>query len=195
MGMSRRMWAVDVEGSGKSPPEIVELAIAEMDDLELTGLRKHWRFKPKNGISPIAARIHGIRDDDVVDAPDLEDVADDILMWLENSPIIGHNVKVEINLLTDALTDWMPIAAYDTLRVARRLLPNEEKHGLEHVGSKLGLIASASKIAGGEAHSAPFDAVLSALLLEHMLRDRSDEERREILLDADVLGGAQGKLL
>ncbi|MGR3271772.1 3'-5' exonuclease [Thalassococcus profundi] len=193
--MSKRMWAVDVEGSGKSPPEIVELAIAEMDNFKLTGRRMHWRFKPKNGISPIAARIHGIWDDDVVDAPELEDAADDILMWLEDRPIIGHNVKVEVDLLTEALSGWVPIAAYDTLRVARRLLPNEEKHGLEHLGSKLGLTASASKIAGGKAHSAPFDAVLSALLLEHMLRKRSEGDRREILLDADILGGAQGKLL
>ena len=69
--MNEIMWAVDVEGSGKSPPEIVELAIAEMKGLTLTGRRKHWRFKPKKGISPMASHIHGIWDEDVVDAPDI----------------------------------------------------------------------------------------------------------------------------
>ena len=193
--MIERMWAVDVEGSGKSPPEIVELAIAEVDGLCLTGRRKHWRLKPKYGISPIVSRIHGIWDEDVSDAPDLEDIADDVLMWLEDKPIIGHNVKVEVELLKEAFKEWQPVAAYDTLKLARRLLPFEEKHGLEHLGSKLGLSASAADVTGGEAHSAPFDAVLSALLFEFLLHDRSEIDRHTILRDADILGGAQGRLL
>lgn len=193
--MSEKMWAVDVEGSGKSPPEIVELAIAEMEGLTLTGRSKHWRFRPKNGISPIAARIHGIWDEDVADAPDLEDVVDDVLLWLEDKAIVGHNVKVEVDILSQVLEGWEPLAAYDTLKIARRLLPAEEKHGLEHLGSKLGLSRQAGEITGGKAHSAPFDAVLSALLLDHMLRDRAEDDRRAILADADILGSAQGSLL
>lgn len=189
------MWAVDVEGSGKSPPEIVELAIAEMEGLTLTGHSKHWRFRPKNGISPIASRIHGIWDEDVADAPEFEDVVDDVLLWLEDKPIVGHNVKVEVDILSQALEGWEPAAAYDTLKIARRLLPAEQKHGLEHLGSKLGLSPEAGKITGGKAHSAPFDAVLSALLLDHMLRDQTEHDRRSILADADILGRAQNSLL
>ncbi|OUI80275.1 DNA polymerase III subunit epsilon [Acetobacter tropicalis] len=189
------MWAVDVEGSGKSPPEIVELAIAEMEGLTLTGRSKHWRFRSKNGISPIASRIHGIWDEDVGDAPEFEDVVDDVLLWLEDKPIVGHNVKVEVDILSQALEGWKPAAAYDTLKIARRLLPAEEKHGLEHLGSKLGLSLEAGKITGGKAHSAPYDAVLSALLLDHMLRDQTEHDRRSILADADILVSAQGSLL
>lgn len=193
--MNDRMWAVDVEGSGKSPPEIVELAIAEMEGLALTGRSKHWRFKPKNGISPIASRIHGIWENDVSDAPELEDVVDDIVLWLEDKPIVGHNVKVEVDILTSALEGWDPAAAYDTLKIARRLLPAEESHGLEHLGSKLNLSPEAEKISGGKAHSAPFDAILSALLLRHLLRDRTEVDLRAILVDADILDSAQGSLL
>lgn len=193
--MSKIMWAVDVEGSGKSPAEIVELAIAEMEGLTLTGRSKHWRFRPKNGISPIASRIHGIWDEDVADAPEFEDVVDDVLLWLEDKPIVGHNVKVEVDILSQALEGWEPAAAYDTLKIARRLLPAEQKHGLEHLGSKLGLSPEAGKITDGKAHSAPFDAVLSALLLDHMLRDQTEHDRRSILADADILGRAQGSLL
>lgn len=193
--MTDIMWAVDVEGSGKSPPEIVELAIAEMKGLTLTGRCKHWRFRPKNGISPMAARIHGIWDEDVADAPDLEDVVDDVLLWLENKPIVGHNVKVEVDILSQALEGWEPAAAYDTLKIARRLLPAEDKHGLEHLGTNLGLSTRAGKITGGKAHSALFDAVLSALLLNHMLGNRTADDRRAILSDANILGSAQGSLL
>jgi DNA polymerase-3 subunit epsilon len=193
--MTGRMWAIDVEGSGKTPPEIVELAIVQMDSLKLTHVTKHWRLHPKNGISPAVSRIHGIWEEDVAAAPEIEDIADDLLMWLEDLPIVGHNVRVELELLGRALDDWRPTAAFDTLRIARRLLPNEEKHGLEHLGAALGLEAAAAAATGGAAHSAPYDAVMSALLLVHLLEPLSDGERAQILAEADVLRGAQGSLL
>ena len=193
--MFGRMWAVDVEGSCMTPPEMVELAIAEMDDLRLTGRRKHWRFKPKNGISPIAARIHGIWDNDVADAPELEDVVDDVLLWLEDLPIVGHNVRVELSMLSGILEDWQPSAAYDTLKLARRLLPREEKYGLEYLGGKLGLAAQAVAMTGGNPHSAPYDAVVSALLMIHLLEPLTESERRTAIIDSDILNSAQGTLI
>jgi DNA polymerase-3 subunit epsilon len=193
--MTGRMWAVDVEGSGRTPPEIVELAIVEMDGLKLTHTRKHWRLHPKNGISSAVSRIHGIWEEDVRAEPEIEDIADDLMMWLDDLPIVGHNVRVELELLGRVLDDWKPAAAFDTLRVARRLLPNEEKHGLEHLGTVLGLEAAAAAATGGTAHSAPYDAVLSALLLIHLLGPLSDGERAQVLSEADVLRGAQGSLL
>ena len=193
--MGTRMWAVDVEGSGRSPPEIVELAIAEVEGLKLTGRRKHWRFRPANGISPIASRIHGIWDRDVADAPELEDVADDILELLAGMPIVGHNVRVEVKILTDALPDWKPSAAYDTLRLARGLLPDQPKHGLEHLGTTLGLDELAARETGGAAHSAPYDAAMSALLMARLLDPLTDAERVAALRDADILHQPQGSLL
>lgn len=193
--MSRRMWAIDVEGNGGSPPEIVELAIVEMEGFKLTGRHKHWRFKPKGGITPAVSRIHGIWEHDVADAPDIEDVVDDVLEWLEDTPVVGHNVRVELDIIGRAIDDWKPTAAIDTLRVARRLLPNEKKHGLEHLGTLLELNEAASRATGGAIHSAPFDAALSAILLDHLLAPLSDADRQAVLDDADILSKRQGLLL
>lgn len=193
--MNQRMWAVDVEGNGGSPAEIVELAIVEMEGLQLTGRHKHWRFKPKGGITPIVSRLHGIWERDVADAPEIEDVVDDVLEWLEDAPIVGHNVRVELEIIGRAMEDWRPPAAFDTLRVARRLLPNEKKHGLEHLGSTLGLIDAARAAAGGGSHSAPFDAALAAILLKHFLAPLSEVERQAAMDDADILRVQQGSLL
>lgn len=193
--MNHRMWAVDVEGNGGSPPEIVELAIVEMEGLALTGQHKHWRFKPKGGITPVVSRIHGIWERDVADAPDLEDVVDDIFELLEDVPIVGHNVRVELDIIGRAIPDWRPAAAIDTLRVARRLLPNEKKYRLEHLGTVLGLVDKAAAATGGVAHSAPFDAALSAILLDHLLSPLADADRQAVLEDADILRKQQGSLL
>lgn len=193
--MIQRMWAVDVEGNGGSPAEIVELAIVEMDGLRLTGRHKHWRFRPKGGISPIVSRIHGIWDRDVADAPEIEDVADDVLGWLEDAPIVGHNVRVELETMGRSMEAWRPSAAFDTLRVARQLLPEEKKHGLEHLGTTLDLLDAAAAATGGAPHSAPFDAALSAILLERLLAPLTEARREAVLADADVLRVRQGTLL
>ena len=192
----KRMWAVDVEGNGANPPEIVELGIVEMDDLQLTGNVKHWQFRPEHEITPSVSRIHGITNDDVADAPPIEDVIDDILLWLEESPIVGHNVRVELEALSRVLPDWKPAAAYDSLKVARALLPNEEKFGLERLGDVLGLNDAASlAVGGGAAHSGPYDAAMSAILLERLLSPLPQTERDKILMDADILNSRQGTLL
>lgn len=193
--MSRRMWAIDVEGNGGSPPEIVELAIVEMKGLSLTGRVKQWRIKPRGGITPMVSRIHGIWARDVANAPELEDVVDDILDWIEDAPVVGHNVKVELDVIGRAIPDWKPTSAIDTLRIARRLLPEEKKHGLEHLGNLLGLIDRAAAATGGGTHSAPFDATLCAILLDHLLQPLSEADRQAVLLDADILRKQHGSLL
>lgn len=193
--MKQRMWAVDVEGNGGSPAEIVELAIVELDDFKLTGRHKNWLFKPKVGITPIVSRIHGIWDEDVAGAPEIEDVVDDILEWLGDAPIVGHNVRVELEIIGRAIEDWSPTAAFDTLRVARRLLPNEKKHGLQHLGTTLGLMEAARTATGGASHSAPFDAALSAILLQRLLAPLSDPIRQAVLDDADILRVQQESFL
>jgi DNA polymerase III epsilon subunit-like protein len=195
MAMNQRMWAVDVEGNGRSPAEIVELAIVEMQGLQLTGRHKHWRFKPKSGITAFVSRIHGIWERDVADAPEIEDVADDVLEWLEDAPIVGHNVRVDLEIIGREIEDWHPSAAFDTLRVARKLLPHEKKHGLEHLGTALGLMDAAGAATGGASHSAPFDAALSAILLEHLLAPLPEAQRLAVMADADILQVKQGSLL
>ncbi len=193
--MINRAWAVDVEGSGNSPPEIIELSIAEMDDFKLTGRRKTWRVRPERGISPIAARIHGIHDRDVEDAPSIEEVANDILEWLGSDAIAGHNVRVELDAIAQVTDGWEPTAAYDTLKLARRLLPEQDKHGLERLGKALKLDVVAAGITGRQSHSAEYDAVLSALLLDHVLGKLADADRKAELEACDITRNTQGSLL
>lgn len=190
-----RRWAVDLEGNGKNPAEIVELAVVELHGLSQTGLRKHWQFKPRNGISPIVSRIHGIWDDDVAMAPDIEDVADDILELIGDDPIIGHNVRVELDLLGAVMPEWKPAGAIDTLKLAKTYLPSQPKHGLEALGLELGLAIAASDLVEGRAHSAPFDAVVTALLFERLLAPLPEPERETAMLNADILHVRQASLL
>jgi hypothetical protein len=72
-------------------------------------------------------------------------------------PIIHHRVGRASTARLGA-QGWRPTPAFDTLRVARRQLPNLDKHGLEYLAAALGLEAAAEAVEGS-VHSAPYDAV------------------------------------
>lgn len=116
MGMSwEKVWVVDVEGNGATPPEIIEIALLELIDLEPTGRAFHWLIKPNESISAAVTRIHGLTDADVAGAPTIDDVAEDILTWTDGGVIVGHNVRVELEVISRSIPEWQPSAAIDTL--------------------------------------------------------------------------------
>ena len=119
-----RVWVVDVEGSGGTPPEIVEMAMLELVDLKITGRQRHWLIRPDRPIEPAATRIHRLTNADVADAPSIGDIADDLLLLLDETPIVGHNVRVEVDIISRSIPEWTPCVAIDTLKLARALRPS-----------------------------------------------------------------------
>jgi len=192
---SERFWVIDVEGSGSSPPEIVELAMLQIDRLVLTENKRHWFVRPENGIKPAATRIHGLTDDDVVGSPDIADIADDIITWIEDTPIVGHNVKIEVDILSRSLPDWKPSSAIDTLKLAKILKPGLASYGLANLGIEIGLADEAANRTGAKHHSALYDATLTALLMIHLLSPLPVDEQRRALMEANILDPRQGSLL
>ncbi len=190
-----QFWVIDVEGNGQQPPEIVELAMVKVVNLEVTPNVRHWFIRPKLPISPYASRIHGLTDEDVLDAPSLMDIEDDLMTWLEGAAIVGHNVKVEFDILRRGLPDWAPAMVVDTLRLARALLPDLSSHSLERVGEALGRTEEATRRSARHHHSALFDATLTALVFVDLARLALRAGRADLLAEADLLGSAQPKLL
>lgn len=192
---SGRFWVIDVEGSGGSPPEIVELAMLQIDGLVLTENKRHWFVRPEHGIQPAATRIHGLTDDDVIGAPSIEDIAEDIVVWIEDVPIVGHNVKIEVDILARSIPEWEPKAAIDTLKLAKQLKPGLASYGLANLGKEFGLADDAARLTGEKHHSALYDATLTALLLIHLLAPLDAVERQTALVEANILDPKQGSLL
>jgi DNA polymerase III epsilon subunit-like protein len=190
-----RYWVIDVEGSGGYPPEIVELAMLQIDRLVLTENKRHWFVRPEHGIQPAATRIHGLTDDDVVGSPEIADIADDIVTWIEDTPIVGHNVKIEVEILSRSIPDWKPKSAIDTLKLTKILKPGLASYGLPNLGVEFGLADEAANRTGAKHHSALYDATLTALLMIHLLSPLTIDERRRVLTEANILNPRQGSLL
>jgi DNA polymerase-3 subunit epsilon len=188
-------WVVDVEGNGGTPPEIVELAMVQVAEGEVTPKQRHYFIRPENPISPHVTRIHGITNEDVAGAPTFSDIADDLLGWLEGAAIVGHNVKVEVDILARSLDGWAPAMAIDTLRLSRLVLPHLTSHSLESVGEALGRTAEARRRSGQGHHAALFDATLTALVFIDLAARARDAGRPDLVREADILGSSQGRLL
>jgi DNA polymerase III epsilon subunit family exonuclease len=188
-------WAVDVEGNGGSPPEIVEIGLIQIIGRCRLGRSFHWLVKPVQPISSAVSRIHGLTDADVRSAPSIEDIGDDLLTWLDGATIVGHNVKVEVDIISRSLSGWLPKRAFDTLLLARLLRPGLPSYSLERLAVQFGLGSSPMLPSGRGHHSALHDAALAATLMIDLLTGLSDRDATDYLDRCDILSGRQVKLL
>ena len=166
--MPQTRWVLDLEGNGANPNEPIEIGMVEMIDWELTGRMHAWRFKPMLPVTYHANRVHGISNKDLRNCPRFEEQADEIKAILGDHAIVGHSVSVELHMLEPRLEGWRPSCAYDTLKIAKRLLPDQRHHKLQVLCEQFDLIDQTTNLTGMKQHSGLFDAVATALLLQKL---------------------------
>lgn len=88
---------VDVEGNGQQPPDLVELAVVPIVG-GVIGEPSSWLVRPDKPITPFARKIHGITNDQLVDAPVFGDIEDEVLRALDGAALIAHNALVTARL-------------------------------------------------------------------------------------------------
>ena len=138
---SLRYVVVDVEGNGQQPPDLVELAVVPIVG-GVIGEPVSWLVRPQRPITPIAARIHGLTNEDVADAPSLRGHRGDVLLALTARRVVAHNAHVDVGVLRRELRGWECPEVFDTLKLARRLLPGQMSY-------RLGALVEAFKLAEG----------------------------------------------
>lgn len=156
---------VDVEGNGQQPPDLVELAAVPIRSGAI-GEPVSWLVRPDRPIRCYATRIHGLTNQDVDNAPCFADVADQVRRALEADALVAHNAHVDVGVLQRHLGDWECPEVFDTLKLAKRLVPNQ-------VSFKLGSLVEAFKLAEGlpdglNPHRATYDALVAARLFVMM---------------------------
>lgn len=152
---------VDVEGNGRQPPDLVELAAVPIVG-GVIGEPMGWLVKPETSIKHFATRIHGLTNKDVADCPPFEDITGNVLAALNADALVAHNAHVDLGVLRRKLTGWEPPEVFDTLKLARRLVPGQDSY-------KLGSLVEAFSLAEGlpddlSPHRATYDALVAARL-------------------------------
>lgn len=133
-----RYAVVDVEGNGRQPPDLVELAVVPIIGGTIMQ-PKSWLVRPDTPISYVATRIHGITNQQLIDAPVFSDVEAEICQVLDNTALIAHNAHVDVRLLRHKLGGWECPEVFDTLKLARRLMPEREIYKLGALATALSL--------------------------------------------------------
>lgn len=179
---------VDVEGNGQQPPDLVELAVVPIV-AGVIGEARSWLVRPDQPITPLARRIHGITNEQVAEGPVFADIKDDVLSGLDVPALIGHNAHVDVGVLRRKLGNWRCPEVFDTLRLARRLLPDANSY-------KLGALVEAFKLAEGlpdelTPHRATYDVLVTTRLF---VRLATPPDTRPLSLEelrGDSPGGGQ----
>ncbi|MDO4179405.1 MAG: 3'-5' exonuclease [Phascolarctobacterium sp.] len=163
---------LDLETTGFSPEscEIIEFGgIKVINGKEIESLSV--LICPKHGISQEITNITGIDNKIVKNAPSLEAVLPEILAYIGDSIIVGHNVNFDINFLYEASMQIMgkPLTNdfLDTMRLSKKLYPDMKHHRLSDLVKKF-------QVGDYVEHRALDDARQTLACLKRMKADMED---------------------
>jgi DNA polymerase-3 subunit epsilon len=103
---STRFVVIDTETTGLhvySGDEIVSIAMLELQGLAPTGREFNSLVNPRCPISQTSVEIHGIRDVDVKDAPDMDGLIGEVIDFIGEGVIVGHHINFDLRFLNKTL--------------------------------------------------------------------------------------------
>ncbi len=180
--LDRSLCFVDLETTGTDPAtdRIVEISVLRFDPDGSRDARTR-RVNPERPIPAEATAIHGIRDEDVRDAPSFRRIARGLLEFLGDSDLAGFNVRrFDIPLLDREFRD----CGHDLGLARRRVV---DVMTIFHRREPRDLSAAVRFYLGrehGGAHGAEADVEASAQVLEAQLERYPDLPRTVAGLDA-----------
>ncbi len=126
---------VDLETTGLNPSysDIIEVGAIRVRNDEIVYTYQQL-INPGYSIPSYITNLTGITNEMLYNAPSFDDVADEILEFVGDDLILGHNVNFDINFLYDKILKSQGIyfsnSFVDTLRMARKLCPELPHHRL-----------------------------------------------------------------
>jgi ATP-dependent DNA helicase DinG len=137
--VDRTFVALDLETTGLSPrlDRIIEVgAVRFQGDQVLATFQSLVR--PEVGIPRAVQELTGIRDADVAAAPQPEEVLAQLIDFVGTSAVVAHSGNFDLSFLVDGEAE-AGYELFDTLDLARIMLPAVPSHSLPHLSRQLGL--------------------------------------------------------
>lgn len=123
--------ALDIETTGFDPEkdQIIEIGIIKFNENEIIDTYETL-INPGREIPPFISHMTGIKDEYLTDAPTLEQIKDELVKFIGNYPIVGHNINFDITFLKQK---GVPIfnEEYDTLQLSSMLIPHLPSYSLD----------------------------------------------------------------
>ncbi|MFP5328804.1 MAG: DNA polymerase III subunit epsilon [Alphaproteobacteria bacterium] len=136
----------DTETTGLNPGDgdrIVEIGCVEMINRSETGRTFHAYFNPGRPMPLGAEAVHGLTDIFLSDKPRFADLAEELLDFIADSPLVAHNASFDFSFLNYELglcgrPTVCTSRMVDTLALARSRHPGA-KHSLDALCTRFGV--------------------------------------------------------
>ena len=178
---------IDTETTGldAANDRIVEIGCVELLNHIPTGQRKQFYINPGRRMPAEAVAVHGLTDAFLADKPPFAAVADEVIAFIADAPLIAHNAEFDFAFLNAefARIGQAPIPAYrmvDTLMLARRKHP-AGPNSLDALCSRYYVDTSRRTVHG---------ALLDAELLAEVYVELVGGRQASLILTAEADGGA-----
>lgn len=164
--------ALDLETTGLNPAydRIIEIGMARVEQGKVTATYSTL-INPGITVSERVVCLTGIHNDELADKPRIEDVIMKILDFIGDYPILGHNIIFDYSFLKKAALNnniTFHVKGIDTLKMARRILPQ-----LEH--KKLDYLCEYLEVNPGNSHRALDDALSASGIYWKMHQIKADD--------------------
>ena len=110
----------------------------------------------------------------VRNSPQIRDVIPDLVAFIGDAPIVGHNIKFDLSFL-QKFTNFSRNERIDTFELASVLLPSASRYNLGALGKQLGILLPAT-------HRALDDARVTASVF-HILSTKAEDLPIELIAE------------
>lgn len=129
--------SIDLETTGLNPKrdKIIEIGALKVEDGNVTDTFETF-VNPERKLEERIIELTGIRDTDLEEAPCIEEVFPRLCEFLRDFPLLGHSVFFDYSFLKKAAVNLdIPFEkqAVDTLKIARKYLPDLEHRSLDYL--------------------------------------------------------------
>lgn len=166
---------VDVETTGLHPKSdrIIEIGMIKVRENKVVEEYETY-VNPAMEIGEFITGLTGITQKDLAQAPYIEDVMEQVITFVEDLPLMGHQIGFDYAFLKKAaVQNGFSFEKYglDTLKIARKYATNIESKTLESLCSHYGI--------AHKAHRAKEDALATHMLYQKLLEEypQAKEER------------------
>ncbi len=176
----------DTETTGLSPASgdrLVEIGCVELVNRVETGKSFHAYFNPERPMPIEAQNVHGLSDSFLADKPLFEDRVEELLDFLDDSPLVAHNASFDFAFMNYELgacgrLTLSPSRMIDTLALAR----------VRHPGAKHSLDALCTRYGIDRSHRVKHGALLDAQLLAQLYVELTGGRQIGLELASEVAG-------
>lgn len=104
--MAKKFIVLDTETTGLEVQQghrIIEIGAVLLNDRKKSEEHFHTYLNPSRLIDEEASKVHGIMNEDLLDKPYFEDVAEEFLEFIDGSTLVIHNAAFDVGFLNNEL--------------------------------------------------------------------------------------------